>query len=143
MLQITVHCNRKVYNELMAEDEKLHIALRNAEEIRNDTQFFASISHELKTPLNVIQGFSMEIMKYDGVPLDVQFFAKQISEASTHILTIVSDLLEHFRLKLSEYWIIRSVPMDVHLFWSKTCHKVWIWIKCMHTIINNSILHHF
>ncbi len=82
----------------------------------------------------------MEIMNYDNVPADAQFLARQISEASTHILTILSDLLDHFRLKLSEYWIIRSVPMDVRLFWFKTCSKVWI--ECMRRMIKPVASHH-
>ncbi len=132
-MQITVQKYRKIYLELMREDEKLYVALRNAEDIKKEAKLFASISHELKTPLNVIQGFSTEITEYEGVPPEAHFYAKQISEASAHILTILSDLLENFRLHMTSFWIVRNVPVDLHLFWSKTCHKVWL--KCMYTLI--------
>ncbi len=122
----------------MEEEEKLKVALSNAEDIRNGAKLFATISHELKTPLNVIQGFSQEILEYPKVPPEVKFFAEQISEASSHIINILSDLLEHFRLNLAEYWVIRRVPMDVRLFWSKTCRKVWNF-KCKTTISSSTV----
>ncbi len=140
-MQITVQKYRNITLELKRENEKLYVALTNVEDIKNEAQLFASISHELTTPLNVIQGFSTEITEHGGVPTEVLFYAKQISEASEHILSTISNLLEHFHQYMLSFWTIRNCPVDLHIFWAKTCSKVWF--KCMYTLIKNRVLHDF
>ncbi len=128
-VQISVYRNKIIIDELSKEHRKLCRAVKDAEKIQNEAELFAVISHEIKTPLNVIQGFSKEIEEYrPAVPSEANSFAKHISEASSHILDIISELLLLFQLKKSrgEFWSIRHRPIDLHAFWRTTCEKVWM-----------------
>ncbi len=126
-MQVSVYRNKFIFHEISKEHDKLCRALEDEEEIRNEAKLFALISHEIKTPLNVVLGFSKEIEEYHpAVPSEAKYFATHISEAASYILDILSDLLEHFRLKSGEYWTIRTSPMDLHKFWALTCQKVWM-----------------
>ncbi len=132
--QITVYQNQRIYMELSKEHDKLCASLTDAKKMQDRNKLFAVISHEIKIPLNLIQGFSKEIEDYKpDVPSEAKAIAKHISEASSHILDILSELLELFRLKSNNYWTIRCSPMDLHAFWATTCEKVnasecmWSW----------------
>ncbi|MFZ6183649.1 hybrid sensor histidine kinase/response regulator [Nannocystis pusilla] len=60
------------------------------------SMFLASVSHEFRTPLNAILGYS-EILHEELVALDVPGLAddvRRIHTAGTHLLTLVSDILD-------------------------------------------------
>ena len=60
---------------------------------RNKVEFIATLSHEFKTPLNTIIGFS-EILK-SGEPLDTKQVAKysdNIYNCSKHLLKLIEDI---------------------------------------------------
>lgn len=61
-------------------------------------EFTANVSHELKTPLTSISGYS-EIIR-DGVarPEDVKAFAARINSEATRLMALISDILELSRL---------------------------------------------
>jgi signal transduction histidine kinase len=66
--------------------------LRRLESVRRD--FVTNVSHELKTPLTSIQGFSQAIV--DGVvssPDDVKEYSRTIYEESDRMRALVDDLL--------------------------------------------------
>ncbi len=74
------------------------------------TRFLANMSHELRTPLNAILGFS-EIMQHEMFgPLGAQKYldyANDIRSSGTHLLNIISDILDLARaetgkMKLNE-----------------------------------------
>ena len=64
--------------------------------------YLADMSHELRTPLNAIIGFSElikeEVMGPCGSP-KYQEFARDIHEASTHLLQLINDVLELSRIE--------------------------------------------
>lgn len=72
---------------------------------RAKSEFLASMSHELRTPLNAIIGFSqiwinevfgpVENPKYMG-------YANDINQASTHLLNIISDILDLSKIEAGE-----------------------------------------
>ena len=61
-------------------------------------EFTANVSHELKTPLTSISGYS-EIIR-DGVarPEDVKAFAARINSEANRLMALISDILELSRL---------------------------------------------
>lgn len=72
-------------------------ALESTEMLKKD--FISNISHELKTPLAAIQNFST-MLQSDGVPEeDRKEFARNISEATERLTTLVSDILSLSRLE--------------------------------------------
>jgi PAS domain S-box-containing protein len=83
--------------------EALKRALRESEEAsRAKSAFLAAMSHELKTPLNAVLGFS-EILKEEMLgPLGktaYRDYAVDIHSSGTRLLSIVNDILDMARLQ--------------------------------------------
>lgn len=58
------------------------------------SQFLASMSHELRTPLNAILGFSELAELQSAEPARVEEYARFIRRAGTHLLALVTDVLD-------------------------------------------------
>lgn len=88
---------RDVGARIKAETERLE-ALEVAEDAnRAKSAFLANVSHDLRTPLNAVLGFS-EIIKQQllgpvGHPKYVEY-AKDIRDSGTYLLDLVNDLLD-------------------------------------------------
>ncbi|MES2536108.1 MAG: CHASE domain-containing protein [Pseudomonadota bacterium] len=72
---------------------------RLAESDRVKTEFLNNMSHELKTPLNAIIGFSELLAEGIPQPLDPQQqeYAKEIMDAGKHLLNLINDILMYSR----------------------------------------------
>lgn len=75
--------------------EQLRTALRRAEDSdRVKSTFLSSITHEWRTPLNAISGFS-QLMSLDGkIPEDSRRSAAMIHTAGSQLLGVVNDLMD-------------------------------------------------
>ncbi len=74
---------------------ELKIAKQKAERAnRLKTKFLASISHDLKTPLNAIVGYSTLIKTEELEDNDVINFAERIYNSSQILLVMINDLLD-------------------------------------------------
>ena len=70
---------------------------REASEMANvaKNQFLSRVSHEMRTPLNAVIGFAQLLsLAQNDDPASVELYARHISNAGKHMLTLVSDLLD-------------------------------------------------
>ena len=74
-----------------------------AEQIRRE--FSANVSHELKTPLTTIFGYSQIITNGIAKPDDVKGFAQKIEKESSRLITLIDDIiaLSNLEEKGAEY----------------------------------------
>lgn len=72
-------------------------------------EFLAGISHEFKTPLNSIIGFS-EILKTKDKNFDTSKYINNILQSSKHLLTLIQDVLD---VSKSQY---NSLDLNYTLF---------------------------
>jgi len=98
--------------------QKMRAALAEAEEAsRAKSAFLAAMSHELKTPLNAVLGFS-EIIKEEMLgpiePLKYRDYAHDIHASGTRLLTIVSDVLDVAQLSGG------AVTLDTRIYSAKS-----------------------
>lgn len=70
--------------------------MRDARNLQILDQFFASISYDIRTPLNGIVG-STELLKRDKDPVNTEKFLNILSVASTNLCTTVTDLIDFTR----------------------------------------------
>jgi len=89
--------------EVALRDRELRAARRHAEEASEaKTAFIATVSHELRSPLNAIIGFSevmgREVLGPLGSPKYVGY-AHDISIAGQHMLSLVNDILDMAKLE--------------------------------------------
>jgi two-component system phosphate regulon sensor histidine kinase PhoR len=82
--------------------------LRRLEGIRRD--FVANASHELKTPLTAIRGYSETLRDPNLSPELVQRFAEVVHANAERLQRIVDDLLDLTRIE-SGAWPIHPVPL--------------------------------
>jgi signal transduction histidine kinase len=128
MLVATVRGNEMQQLELVLEDRQLFAvgralpdhggavvsiidltAIRRLEAVRRD--FVANVSHELKTPLTSIRGYTETLMA-DDLPPDVRRqFLDVVQKNTARIQRIVDDLLDLSRLQ-SGGWSPELQPVD-------------------------------
>jgi signal transduction histidine kinase len=91
--------------------------VRDTQQIQRD--FLANVSHELKTPLTSIQGFSQAIK--DGLTADTESIRKSAStifDESNRMARMVSELLDLARIETGQI-VMRSESIKIdQLLWS-------------------------
>ncbi len=103
-------------NELALVNERLEKARRHAEQaLRDKAAFFANISHDLKTPLQVIMG-NVEILRTarddDMSRSERNRFLEDIHDNSVFLLNLITDLLEASSLDVSQVELVEE-PTDL------------------------------
>ncbi|HTV26981.1 MAG TPA: hybrid sensor histidine kinase/response regulator [Xanthobacteraceae bacterium] len=85
---------------LSAVEQSTREALRLAETASQaKSAFLANMSHELRTPLNAIIGFSDFMRSGKLTPLSSMEYARHIYDSGTHLLQIVTDILDLSRVE--------------------------------------------
>ena len=82
---------------------------------QSKSRFLANISHELKTPLNAILGFSELLRQSPGITAEQFSQINIISRSGEHLLNIINDILDMAKIEAG-----RENPQihvfDLHLF---------------------------
>ena len=79
----------KCMNQTLA--HALQVA-KSANEAKSN--FLANMSHDIRTPMNAIVGFSALIGKYADNPNKVREYAEKIISSSQHLLALINDVLD-------------------------------------------------
>ena len=58
------------------------------------SEFLFNISHDIRTPMNAIMGFTALAKQHAGDPDLVRDFLQKVSESNQHMLALIDDLLE-------------------------------------------------
>ncbi len=87
-----------VEEEMQAESaqrEALESALRQARQAAEaKTLFLSNMSHDIRTPLNAIVGFTALAKEHVSEPEKIQGYLAKITESSNHLLALISDVLD-------------------------------------------------
>jgi len=98
-------------------EEKLYSALADAENANEaKSEFLATMSHEFRTPLNAILGFSEMLRAQYFGPLGSETYkeyAKDIYESGGHMLALVNDMLDVAAIEAGKRQINKE-PLDVN-----------------------------
>jgi PAS domain S-box-containing protein len=95
-------------------EEDLRIAKKNAENANEmKSMFLSQMSHDLRTPLNTIQGFTQILLSdYDKSRVKEIHKLKKIEGASKHLLNLIDELLDFSAI---EAGILKIVREKIHL----------------------------
>ncbi len=86
--------------ELRAQQEQLSLALTAAQQAnRAKTMFLNSMSHDIRTPMNAIIGFTALAQTHLDNKELVQDYLAKISTSSTHLLSLINDILDMSRIE--------------------------------------------
>lgn len=109
------HCEPiSTYKELMpfiAMIRKQHDDILRSAQMRQE--FTANVSHELKTPLTAISGYSELIENGMANDKDMRRFAREIHQNSKRLLMLINDIIQLAELDASDIEI-PFAPMDLY-----------------------------
>lgn len=75
--------------------ERLQEALEKAQSAnRAKTTFLSNMSHDIRTPMNAILGFTSIASKHIEEPSQVRECLEKITESSDHLLSLINDVLD-------------------------------------------------
>lgn len=103
LVRVTDISERKAFEtELQTANESLELTnqeLTRATRLKDE--FLASMSHELKTPLNTILGMSEGLKEgsFEAINEQQQQAVKTISTSATHLLDLINDILDFAKLQ--------------------------------------------
>ncbi len=93
-------------------NQKLEDAVHTAENASHaKTTFLNNMSHDIRTPMNAIIGFTNIAMKHEPKP-EVRGCLEKISESSEHLLTLINDVLDISRIESGK---IKFAPIPVDI----------------------------
>ena len=107
----------KNINDLVQADhkrsEELAAALAAAEQANiAKTQFLNSMSHDIRTPMNAIIGFTSLAAAHMDKPELLQDYLQKISVAGEHLLALINDVLDMSRIESGKMKIVEK-PMHL------------------------------
>ena len=80
--------------------EALLHALEEAQQANKaKTTFLNSMSHDIRTPMNAIVGYTALAQAHIDNPAQVQDYLGKISTSSTHLLSLINDILDMSRIE--------------------------------------------
>ena len=123
--ETTAHVLEEKNQELAKSKGNLADALVVAENAsRAKTDFLNNMSHDIRTPMNAIVGFTaMAERNIDNKPL-VKEYLENISVSSQHLLSLINDVLDMSRIESGKMKIEET---DVHL--PDLLHDIWTIIQ--------------
>ena len=93
-------------------NQKLEDAVHTAENAnRAKTIFLNNMSHDIRTPMNAIVGFTNIAMKQEPKP-EVRGCLEKIKESADHLLTLINDVLDISRIESGKIKFA-PVPVDI------------------------------
>ena len=90
---------KKYQAQLEEQNRKLEIALQHEGAAnRAKREFLFNMSHDIRTPMNAIIGFTNIALHQDSVP-EMHNCLKKIKESSDHLLSLLNDVLDLSRIE--------------------------------------------
>jgi len=114
----------------VVESEHLEAELMAAEEAsRAKSSFLASISHEMRTPMNVILGMDTLALKNKDLPAETRDQLEKIGHNAQHLSRLINDILDMQQLESgkltihAESFSLKEALEQVNAVMEKTCEE--------------------
>ncbi|SBS35071.1 Signal transduction histidine-protein kinase BarA [Marinomonas aquimarina] len=102
-------------NSVLLEEKsaQLHIANKEAmESNRLKTQFLANISHEVRTPLNAILGYS-NLLQKDNLCPQQQVYVDTIAQSTNDLLATIGNILDFSKIEAGKMVVLESEDFNI------------------------------
>ena len=110
-----------IYSAISRRERDAKLAKMQAEESsRAKTNFLSNMSHDIRTPMNAIIGYTNLAQRKDATPEEIQDFLGKIQNSSQHLLALINDVLEMSRIESGKMELdaapanIEKVLRDLH-----------------------------
>ena len=115
--QIRINRQQELMNVKLSEAAEKAEAASNAKTI-----FLSNMSHDIRTPINGIMGMLAIAQKEKDNPVKVQECLGKIEGASSHLLSLINDVLDMSRIE-SGKTVIMHDPIDIRTV-TANCHSI-------------------
>ncbi len=89
-----------IYNSMMNREKELEIDKARAEEnSKAMSTFLSNMSHDIRTPMNAIIGYTEIAKDVKNMPAEGMEYLDKISASSQHLLALVNDILDMSRIE--------------------------------------------
>ncbi len=110
---------------------KLHEALKKAEEANEaKTRFLFNMSHDIRTPMNAIIGYTGLLEKEKGNPEKFNTYVKNIKDSGVQLMSLINEVLEMSRIESGktelhddELWNVFDFDRSIDLVFSEEINK--------------------
>lgn len=93
---------------IIQKNDLIHERIKAAESDKLKSSFLSNISHELRTPMNGIIGFSTLLQKKNITMEQIQKYASFIRSSSNGLMEILNDIIEIARIEAGEVHIVNA-----------------------------------
>ncbi|MBQ6337286.1 MAG: amino acid permease [Ruminococcus sp.] len=91
------------------------------ENSRAKSAFLSNMSHDIRTPMNAIIGYTALALKEDGVPDSTRNYLEKIDVSGKQLLSLINDILDMSRIE-SGKMELDPAPADLIGLLDETCH---------------------
>ena len=100
LIMIALFIMFNIYNSMMTRERELEVQKVEAEQSsRAKSTFLSNMSHDIRTPMNAIIGYTTLIKKEKGLPANVVGYLDKIEASNKHLLALINDVLDMSRIE--------------------------------------------
>ena len=86
--------------------------LRAEENSRAKSNFLSNMSHDIRTPMNAVTGYTALALKEDNLPDNIREYLEKIDHSSKHLLSLINDILDMSRIESGKVEL-NTAPADL------------------------------
>ena len=103
MILIALSLMFSIYSQMRRRESKMEAEMTAAvESDKAKSTFLANMSHDIRTPMNAIVGYTTLAIKEPDMPPRVGDYLTKIESSSQHLLALINDVLEMSRVESGE-----------------------------------------
>ncbi len=91
------------------------------ENSRAKSAFLSNMSHDIRTPMNAVTGYTALALREENMPPAVRTYLEKIDAAGNQLLSVINDILEMSRIE-SGKTDLEPAPVDLCAVVEETCH---------------------
>ena len=115
---------QKYHAQLEEQNRKLELAVRHeAAANRAKREFLFNMSHDIRTPMNAIIGFTSLAATHVDNKEQVLDYLKKISTSSQHLLSLINDVLDMTKIESGNMQML-DTPFDLRALLDSCCSIV-------------------
>ena len=100
LIAITLFIMFNIYQLMMAREKTMEREKMQAERSNKaKSTFLSNMSHDIRTPMNAIIGYTNLIKKERGLPPTIRDYLDKIEASNNHLLTLINDILDMSRIE--------------------------------------------
>ncbi len=100
LVMISLFIMFNIYNLMMRREKNMEVQKVQAERSNKaKSTFLSNMSHDIRTPMNAIIGYTNLIKKEPGLPKKTRDYLDKIEASNNHLLALINDILDMSRIE--------------------------------------------